>query len=219
VSILGIQTSQAAEQDSLPWLLHGPLASERAKIPLRPVIAMAPPAEVAENPERGQIRGELTRRLIWWNLLLNTPAGISYQADAVANWKTGAKNRKTPPAWKTALELPGAQAIAPVAATFTDLEYWKFALLDFPQNSEANLRQPQNHIAAVATEAPQVTLIYAPTPTDLSLGDAVSANTLRAEWINPRTGERSPARPSPADKSRFSSPSSGDWLLRLQPDR
>jgi hypothetical protein len=219
VSILGIQTSQAAEQDSLPWLLHGPLASERAKIPLRPVIAMAPPAEVAENPERGQITGELTRRLIWWNLLLNTPAGISYQADAVANWKTGAKNRKTPPAWKTALELPGAQAIAPVAATFTNLEYWKFALLDFPQNSEANLRQPQNHIAAVATEAPQVTLIYAPTPTDLSLGDAVSANTLRAEWINPRTGERSPARPSPADKSRFSSPSSGDWLLRLQPDR
>jgi hypothetical protein len=217
VSILGIQTSQAADENSLPWLLHGPLASERAKMPLRPVIGMAPPAEVAENPDRGQITGELARRHIWWNLLLNTPAGISYQAAAVANWETDQKNRKAPPAWKAALELPGAQAIAPVAVTFADLEFWKFALLDFPQNSEANLRQPQNHIAAVAIDSPQQALIYAPIPAELSVAEGVSASAMRAEWINPRTGERSPARPSATDKSRFTSPSSGDWLLHLKP--
>jgi hypothetical protein len=219
VSILGIQTSQAADEDSLPWLLHGPLASERAKIPLRPVIGMAPPAEVAENPARGQITGELARRLVWWNLLLNTPAGLSYQADAVASWETGTKSRKTAPPWKAALEFPGAQAIATAATTLANLEFWKFATLNLPQNSETNLRQPQNHIAAVATESPDVTLIYTPTPTELSLGDAAFTSAMRAEWINPRTGERSPARPSAPDKSRFTSPSPDDWLLRLQPSR
>jgi hypothetical protein len=217
VSILGIQTSQAADENSLPWLLHGPLASERAKMPLRPVIGMAPPAEVAENPERGQITGELARRHIWWNLLLNTPAGISYQADAVANWETGPKSRKTTPTWKVALELPGAQAIAPVITIFASLKFWEFAPLDFPQNSEANLLQPQYRIAAGATKSPPVTLIYAPAPTDLRLGEGTVANTMQAEWINPRTGERSPARPSAPDQSRFTSPSSADWLLRLRP--
>lgn len=217
VSILGIQTSQAAEEDSLPWLLHGSLASERSKAPLRPVIAMSPPAEVSEHPQRGQITGDLARRHIWWNLLLNTPAGISYQADAVANWDTGPKSRKTPPNWKSALDLSGAQAIAPAAATLGSLKFWEFAPLDLAQNSEANLWQSQNHVAAVATKSPQVTLIFAPIRTDLSLGDAASSNSLRAEWINPRTGEQSPARPSPTDKSRFTVPSADDWVLRLQP--
>src|SRR6478736_2642623 len=121
VDILGMQTSSVVDADSLPWLLTGPLALERNKIPSRPLLSIAPAAE-SQPPVPGKtIDVEFSRRLLWWNALLTTPAGVTYASQNVADWQTASTKS---PGWREALDLPGGNSVAALANAMASLNYW-----------------------------------------------------------------------------------------------
>lgn len=216
VDVLGIQTTTVVNENSLPWLLHGPLGMERQKTPAHPLVTMAPPPEVAAKPGAQQISAELAGRLLWWSVLVNTPAGVSYQAQDISDWKTSSSTGKSAQPWREALELPGAKALAPLAGAFAGKEFWR--LEPFPQALSSGTTSPLEIVAA-STEAQEFLMVYTPEDRNVILTLPGAANAIKADWQNLRTGESAPAANAAqlnVNPRRFIAPSSGDWLLTVQ---
>lgn len=216
VDVLGVQTTTVANESSLPWLLNGPLTLERQKIPAHPLVTIAPPAEVATKPNSQQVTAELARRLLWWSVLLNTPAGVSYQAQDVADWTTTSTPGKSA-AWREALSLPGANAMAPLAGPFAGKDFWRLEPSSQALVASAGLAAEQQIVAA-STEAREFSLVYTPEARIVNLALPNAMTSVKANWHNPRTGENLPAKAinPTAIAQRFTTPSAGDWLLVLQ---
>jgi hypothetical protein len=220
VDILGIQTTTVVDENSLPWLLSGPLASERSKIPLRPLLAIVPPGESRDGELPGTIQGEFARRLLWWNALLNTPAGVSYSAAAVANWDESGRTNNATQSWREALVLPGAQAIAPLAAGVGQREFWKLRPSAQSLILQPGLRFAEQYQIAVRTESKDLVIVYTPENQPVVFSPAAVPDRSSAEWLNPRTGENRPASiPAGSDAMKFTPPEAGDWLLVLNMTR
>jgi len=216
VDVLGVQTTSVVNENSLPWLLHGPLALERQKTPTHPIVTIAPPPEVATKPDANQVNAELARRLLWWSVLVNTPAGVSYQAQDVADWKTTTGAGKSGQPWREALDLPGATALSPLAVSFTEKEFWR--LEPYPQVLNAVTTSPQE-IVAVSTEAQEFLMVYTPEDRNVNLALPAAVAAIKADWHNLRTGENAPVANTAhlnVTTRRFTAPSPGDWLLTLQ---
>lgn len=215
VDVLGVQTSAVTDENSLPWLLKGPLALERQKLPSRPLISIAPPVETTGTSNTGQTKADFLRRLMWWSLLLNTPAGVSYEAKDIADWTTAPKTAAKQP-WREALALPGAGGFAPVATCLEGKDFW---LLDpFPQilTVQPGLQSALHHIAAVATESRDLIMVYVPEDRIVNVITQALPPHAKALWVDPRTGTTRPAAGTVnATTYRYNTPDTGDWLLVL----
>lgn len=215
VDVLGVQTTSVVNENALPWLLHGPLALERQKVPAHPLVTIAPPPEVSTKPAKHQISGELPMRLLWWSVLLNTPAGVSYQAQDIAEWNTNPDAKKSAQPWRDALALPGANALAPLAGAFAGKEFWRLEPFSQVRNSSA---APTHETVAASTEAQEFMMIYTPEERTVNLPLSQTSPSVKANWHNVRTGETllaNAAKPT-ATTQRFTTPATGDWLLTLQ---
>ncbi|HEX5218990.1 MAG TPA: DUF4038 domain-containing protein [Verrucomicrobiae bacterium] len=213
VDALGLQTTQVKNEDSLPWLLNGPLALERNKTPARPLITLSPAPETENSPPA---TSGLSRRLLWWNLLLNTPAGVSCSAADVADWTTQGRSPLTAQPWYHATSLACATAIAPISDCFTARDFWRLQPLPHSVIRQPEIKIPRNQIVATSTELGDLIVAYV--PEDRSVGIASRLLPARAGgiWFNPRTGETSPAIAVNAGATfNFATPSPGDWLLIL----
>lgn len=189
VDALGFQTRQVTDANALPWLLTGPLSLERRKIPARPLITLDPPAESVGS-------ASFSRRLLWWSLLLNTPAGVSCSAP------DGAEPAAT------------AEAIAPLHDFFLTKEFWRWQPALSASLNQPGVKSPQNHIAAVSTEARDVTVIYVPENRTLELAARIVPKKSTATWFNPRSGETTKASAVTAPNAfQFTTPAAGDWVL------
>jgi len=221
VDALGFQTTQVADEDALPWLVLGPLSLERQKLPARPLITLSPavellPAEAREKPDATNF----VRRVLWWSLLINTPAGVSYSARDVAEW-TRAKTDTAEPPWRAALSLPGPEAIAPLAECFGAIDFWRlkpFAQGGIVRSGTSSLGNP---VAASGTDGGNLLLIYVPAERAFQLLLGPGAVPENATWLDPRTGQRRPAGPAVASPAgwEFIKPDRKDWVLvvRAQP--
>lgn len=210
VDVLGVQTTSAINEDSLPWLLHGPLAMERQKQPAHPLVTISPPPEVSAKPTKTQITAELAGRLPWWSLLLNTPAGVSYQAQDVSAWIIDPKSPKAPQPWREALKLSGAEVIAPMAAILGEKEFWRLEARPSAAMNNTNMSQES---VTVATEGNEFAVTYTPSQQILNANSLANSGSVLANWHNLRTGDHSLANVS---NQRFTPPAPGDWLLSLQ---
>ena len=214
VDALGFQTTQVTDEDSLPWLLNGPLALERRKLPARPLITLAPSAETANS---ALATTGLSRRLLWWNVLLNTPAGVSSSALDIAEWTTTPKAPTTAQPWFQATSLPGAAAIAPLNDGLASKDFWRLQSLAQAVTVQAGTKFPRNQIVAAGTEARDLLLAYIPEDRAVNLATRTLPPRATASWFNPRTGESAPARAvGGATTYNFATPAAGDWLLVLK---
>ena len=157
---------------------------------------------------------DFIRRVMWWSLLINTPAGVSYSAKDVAEW-TATKARDAGQPWREALLLPGAGAMAPLADCFNPIEFWRLR-----PDPRVVILQPgtdslRNHIAANVTEAGDLVLLYVPEEREVNILPGAWPATANAMWFNPRTGESRPAGATVVSPTgwKFSTPSAGDWVL------
>lgn len=220
VDVLGVQTSSVKNENSLPWLLKGPLALERQKLPSRPLISIAPPPETTSTASTGQTTADFLRKQMWWNLLLNTPAGVSYEAHDVAEWITVPKTTTMQP-WREALALLGAGSIAPISISMEGKDFWQ--LEPFPQilAAQPGLQSPLQHIAAVSTESRDLIIVHVPEERVVNIVPQAIPARSKAIWVDPRTGTTRPATGSSinATTHRFTTPSNGDWLLVLSKSR
>ena len=213
VAALGLQTTQVKNEDSLLWLLNGPLSLERGKSPARPLIALAPAVETVNSPFANS---GLSRRLLWWNLLLNTPAGVSSSAADVADWTTKPGSPPTAQPWYQATSLASATAMGPISDCFSSRDFWRLHPLTQAVLSQAEIKIPRNQNVVVGTELRDLVVAYV--PDDRSIGIANRALPARASglWFNPRTGETTPANGTAVNAAyNFATPAPGDWLLIL----
>lgn len=222
VDVLGMQTSSVRDENQLPWLLSGPLAQERSKEPSKPLLTVAPPAEGKIFGLAGAIDGEFTRRQLWWNALLNTPAGVNYAAKDVADWTVSSFKRDVPDPWREALDLPGASAMAPLAGSLATKEFWKLRPIARPSAVKDEPAGLSQRLVVTTTEAQDLTVIYLPgaQPLAETLAENIGLPPVsqQAIWLNPRTGERQPAgqvKPKSNEPSLMP-PGAGDWVLLRQ---
>lgn len=216
VDALGFQTSQAADADTLPWLLKGPLSLERRKVPARPLIALAPAAETGPPPERGKAgNSDFARRLLWWNLLINTPAGVSYSARDVADWTTVRARDMAEQPWRQSLTLPGAGAVAPLVDFFDQVEFWR--LEPFPRVlvTPAGADSQRNHIVACRTSTGGLISVYVPDERSVTVTPDAWSTAAEVSWFDPRTGERRLAAAAVIRPTGWElvKPSADDWVL------
>ena len=215
VDALGFQTTQVTDAEALPWLLQGPLSLERSKLPARPLVTLAPAGETAPPAERGKsMTADFTRRVLWWSLLINTPAGVSYSAKDIADW-TMTKVQETAQPWREALALPGARAIAPMADFFNLIEFWRLDPLASAVIGQSGNSSLRDFIAASKSEAGNLTLLYVPEERTVKMLPGVWPAVAEANWFNPRTGQSRPAVAAVASSAawEFTTPSAGDWVL------
>jgi hypothetical protein len=218
-NIFGIQTSTTTDETSLAWLLNGPVSAERKKTPSRPIITINPPLEGATTTTTSRnINADLARRLMWWSLLLNTPAGVSYAAKDISDWNTASGSGEQP--WRQALTLVGATAIAPMADCFAAKEFWRLEPSTKPLVKQTANDSPMNHLAASITETRDMALIYSPQERVISVTPQTILPNGKTTWLNPRTGETRIANSqATATHLKFETPAAGDWLLLVHADR
>ncbi len=219
-NIFGIQTSTATDETSLAWLLNGPVPAERKKTPLRPIITINPPQEgAASSGNVPNVTADLSRRLIWWSLLLNTPAGVSYAAKDVSEWNTIPRADDALQPWRQALALQGASAIAPMADCFATKEFWRLEPSPKSLASQSSFDSPSNQIAAAKTETRDIAVFYSPQDRVVALASETVSPKRKTIWLNPRTGEiRAAKSQANAGTLKFETPTAGDWLLIVSAD-
>jgi hypothetical protein len=217
VNLLGLQTATVTDDNSLPWLLNGPLILERQKTPARPLISLAPPAEGTGPASPGQITADFTRRLLWWSVLLNTPAGVSYRATDVADWNLVPNAAATSQPWRQALTLPGTGAIAPLARALDGKDFGRLELFPGALAAQPGSSDQQSHIAVVSTESHHMIMFYTPEEHAVHVDLRALKSQLKVIWFDPRTGESRAASGTniSATTWQFTPPSKGDWLLVL----
>ncbi len=222
VDAFGFHTVTDASDDALKWAFAGPFASEWSKEPARPIIPFAPCENGPATRSRKRFSSDDVRHALYWGLLMTAPAGASYCGQGVMNWdKTVDRNEKGPgadlPLWHRSLFLPAAKQMGCLASLFNSTEFWRLqpqpkVIADQPGDAA-----PQSQIAAAATANRELTVIYAPQGGTLQLNLESLPPSFQATWLNPRTGEDSPANPIMSEHMcRFSTPDAGDWLLLLR---
>lgn len=213
VNAFGLQTSQVTGEDSLPWLLNGPLSLERRKSPVKPLIALAPATETANSL---LATSGLSRSLLWWNLLLNTPAGVSSSAQDVSEWATVSKAQPDSQPWHQALSLPGASAMAALNDCFASKDFWQLSPVKQAILSPPDSPASRNHLVAAATEDRNLVLAYVPDAPTVKLAARALPAKANAYWLNPRTAAVGAAKVvNSSDAYEFPTPGPGDWLLLI----
>jgi hypothetical protein len=97
VDAFGFGMGRNYDDDWVKWLISGPLAVEWKKEPVRPLLLVSPPLEDSVTSGQLRISPDEVRRALWWSLLLAPPAGVSYGAEAVANWNPVVEKRTDSP--------------------------------------------------------------------------------------------------------------------------
>ena len=219
VDVFGFNTAQTADETALPWLLNGPLALERRKDPARPLITLLP------APENGRpnksVNAVQARRLMWWTMLVNTPAGVSYATRDIATWQNTMISvpgeSHALPAWQRALILPGAYDIATFQQCLKGVEYWRLRPFPSALAEQPGDDAPNRFIAAAGTAERDVTVIYSPASTRIEIVNAALPRSAEASWLDPRSGKSTPATAvARGDTSQFNTPGEGDWFLLMR---
>jgi hypothetical protein len=207
---------QNMNNDSLEWLVSGPLVHEWTNEPVRPFINVLPPMEnglAAQGHER--ITANDTRHVAWWSLLLTPPAGVSYGAQDVANWNTSVQSKL--PTWQLSLFLPGAKQMGHVADLFESTAWWTLQPTPRSLAIQPGRNSPRRYIAATTSEDKNMSVSYVPEDRTLEVFLETLPPSPHIEWLNPNTGQRSPAVAVVGTRTcQMPTPDAGDWVLVMK---
>jgi hypothetical protein len=222
VDAFGFQTITDASDDALKWAFVGPFASEWSKEPARPIIPFAPSENGLASRSKKRFSSDDVRHALYWGLLMTSPAGVSYCGQGVMNWdKTVDPKEKGPdadlPLWRRAMFLPAARQMGCLASLFNSTDFWRLQPQPKVIADQPGEAAPQRQIAASATTTKELTVIYVPQGRPLKLNLEALPRSLQATWMNPRTGEESPANSITDERvCQFSTPDANDWLLLVR---
>jgi len=214
VDAFGFPTTTTGD-DALQWMLAGPMVLEWQKSPPRPILNLTPPPEALPD-------GDGARRLLWWNLLMNPTAGASYAALPVMNWITNATTDpnirpRNLPQWREALFLPGMKSVALASEFLNSIDFWGLRPAENLLTTQPGLQSPTRHIAVATTATHNLTLVYVPQDRHVRLPVELLKGPQSIQWLNPRTGQRSPAAGlAEGSTCNFPTPSPGDWVLAIK---
>ncbi len=222
MDLIGYQSGHGDGARALQWLHSGPPARKWRDGPARPVINLEPPYEdhlAYQSKQPHDARS--VRRAAYWSLLCAPTAGLTYGAHGIWSWETEAKtplnhaSTGTAKPWHEAVSLPGSAHMKLLADFFASLPWWQLrpdeeGLLAAQPGAE----DPARHIAAARTQKGDVAVLYLPAGGAVTLKPGALGSGPHAEWFDPRTGARTPARS--AGQDTFQAPDAQDWVLLLR---
>ncbi|MCS6953698.1 MAG: DUF4038 domain-containing protein [Bryobacteraceae bacterium] len=192
--------------------------------PPRPVIDGEPNYEGhLSYHARARITDADVRRAVYYSLLAAPPAGVSYGAHGIWFWARKPEvpldhpNTGVADPWWECLDYPGAHQMKILRDVFDSVEWWKLRpdrtlLAEDVQDPEFRA-----YIMPARSEDGRFALLYLPANPTVKLDLASFRGPVRGEWIDPRTGARSPAgRWEPIRGVELKAPAEGDWLLLLR---
>jgi len=219
LDVLGYQSGHSERPDALRWFQHGPPATywRKRAVRARPVINLEPVYEGIAPGYAKPFGREAVRRAVWWSLLNAPTAGVAYGAHGLWGWhdrRMEALNHagmgKGPP-WREAMKFEGGQDMARVASFMKEIEWWRLrpddGLVEQPFPGDATGQVP-----ASRSEAGDLAVAYVPRRPEkgvLRVDVSRLAAGVRAEWFDPRTGERAEARGA---EGTYGVPEGGDWV-------
>ncbi len=223
VDLFGYESGQGMTEDTMQWMVAGPVTRDWMKEPHRPIVNLAAPFEnerASQSPHRATAFE--VRRAIYWSLLNAPSAGVGYGSYGVWNWVADNAFTAKPvsynalPMWQKCLFLPAAKQMAGVVAVFGGIDFWRLRPAPDLVASQPGLASPGRHVAAARTEAGDLALVYVPQEKTVELASDALPPLPAAVWINARTGERAQARAAVRAKTcQFPTPGEGDWVLWL----
>lgn len=215
VDAFGFGLGQNMNDDSIKWLVAGPIERESTNERTRPVINVLPPMEngLAQGHER--ITADDTRRIAWWSLLLTPLTGTSYGAHDVATWNSAVQSKL--PTWQLSLFLPGAKQMGRIADLFESANWRDLEPVPRLMAIQPGQLSPRRHIASVETAARDLSVTYVPEDRTIEMFLEALPPSPRIEWLNPRTGQRSPAVAVVGARTcQMPTPDAGDWVLVMK---
>jgi hypothetical protein len=166
------------------------------------------------------------RRAIYWSLLGEPTAGVTYGGHGVWGWDDGTKpptdhpTTGTPMPWRKALTMPGAEQMAHLADFFNSIDFGRLrpapaAVVNQPGNQAAS-----RFVAAAKSDRRDLLVLYVPEDRTIEVKLDLMPESPSVTWVNPRTGERSPAvAVVTATTCQFPTPAEGDWILFMKMEK
>jgi hypothetical protein len=216
------QSGHGDDAPTLQWIHSGPVSEFWRKAPPRPLINLEPPYEGHLGYQSRKPHTDYaTRRAIYWSLLNAPTAGVTYGAHGVWSWHTKPGEPPTDhpttgaaPAWRDGLKFAGSTQMKYLGQFFRSIPWWQLVPDDKLLATQPSGDDPARHVSASRSEKGDLILLYLPVGATVSLRPDVPVANLRAEWFDPRTGERSVLKN--ATGNTFAAPDTKDWVLLLR---
>jgi hypothetical protein len=215
------QSGHGDDAKTLQWIHSGPVSGFWQKSPERPLINLEPPYEghlgyQSHKPHTAYV----TLRAIYWSLLNAPTAGVTYGAHGVWSWHTKPGEPPTDhpttgaaKTWREALPLPGSTQMKYLGEMFRSIAWWELVPDERLLTAQPGGADPAQHVSASRSDKGDLALLYLPVGGKVTLRPGVLAAGLRAEWFDPRTGQRSVVKDAAGNP--FTAPDTKDWVLLL----
>jgi hypothetical protein len=224
---LGYQSGHGDDDKTLKWITEGPLTEDWAKFPHKPILNLEPPYEnhVAYQSKKPHSATSV-RRAMYWSLLGAPTAGITYGGHGVWGWDDG-KTEPTdhagtgvPLPWKQALTMPGAKEMAHLSEFFQSIDFGRLRPAPVAIVNQPGNQAPGRFVAAAKSDKRDLLVIYAPEDRTIEVKLDLMPESPNVTWVNPRTGERSPAVAVVTTSTcQFPTPAEGDWILFMKMEK
>lgn len=218
------QSGHGSDEKKWRWnATRGPAVDWKLEPP-RPVIDGEPNYEAHITYHTQKLISDYdVRRAAYYSLLAAPVAGITYGAHGIWYW---ARERAVPldhprsgeaDPWHVCLDYPGARQMRVMRDIFDSLEWWRLRpdrslLAEDPEGDGF-----RSYMMPARSEDGRFALIYLPANPSVKLNLSGFKRRVNAQWLDPRTGRRSPggALP-PGGQVELKTPGEGDWLLLLR---
>lgn len=222
--IVGYQSGHGDDDNTLKWMLDGPSTDYWTHLPHRPFINLEPPYEnhIAYQSKKPHTP-ESVRRAIYWSLLNVPTAGVTYGGHGVWGWDDGTKpptdhaGTGTPLPWQKALVMPAAEQMKYLHDFFMTNDFWRLRPTPMFVVNQPGAEKPSHYVAAARTDDKDIMVVYVPEDRTIEIKLDSLPPSPNVTWVNPRTGENSPAVAVVTTTTcQFPTPSEGDWILLMR---
>jgi hypothetical protein len=222
-AFVGIQSGHGTAEYHLRFLTQGPYSNRWAEIE-KPFVNLEPNYEGAKSYHTGEPHTAFNvRRAAYWSLLGAPVAGITYGTNSIWAWLRGADESaeghgdgwKGGP-WSDWLESDGIRHMSLMKTIFESLPWTDLRPADHLLHGQPGFADPEAFIKAAALPDQSLIVVYKPTGDQVGMQLPHPERITQAEWIDPRTGGKTPASPEPGDPLAYRSPDNQDWLLVLR---
>lgn len=239
LDVYGYQSGHSNAPDNFRWINAGPVSKAWRQEPAVAYMNLEPPYEAhLFGGTKKPFTAHDVRRACYWSLLAAPVAGLTYGGHGIWSWQevdglpydhpyTGMAK-----AWQEAKDLPGASDMGRMADLFTSID-WP-ALRPAPEllavqpaaaadaagrDAEVAVEpnragDPAKFVAAAKSEAGDLAIFYLPVGGDVTVRADRLKSGLKAEWFDPRTGNRRPA--AAKDGGVYAAPDAQDWVLLMR---
>ena len=226
VDVFGYQAITDFTDDALKLTFAGPFTKAWTSQPTRPLVVFMPPENGVGPQSKKRFSADEVRQAAYWGLLLAPPAGISYAAQGVLDWnmtsgeaKGAAKEKREDdlPVWQKSLFLPAAKQMSRLANFVHSVDFWRLRPAPLFVAIQPGRALPRRYVAAASTESKDLSVAYVPEDRTVEILLEALPISPNITWLNPRSGENSPAVAVLGSLScQFPTPDVGDWLLLMK---